>query len=214
MSNPYEGFQDFVGHMPELLQPLLIAVAGAVPYIEGEGSAALGVLAGLNPIVAGVAGASGNILCVILVVLLSSRIREGALSRRARRTAEATALAGGSQTSGSSYGTQSYGTSTAPTSTQLRTVDEHTRELSADADADGSKKSKGRARLRRWIVKFGVPGASLIAPLALPTQLTAATLVASGVNKGWVILWQVIAIVLWTGAVTLVATGVLSFLTS
>jgi hypothetical protein len=81
-----------------------------------------------------------------------------------------------------------------------------------EADATGKPESKGRTRLRRWIVKFGVPGASLIGPLALPTQLTAATLAAMGVNKGWVILWQVIAIVLWTGAVTLVATGVLSFL--
>jgi hypothetical protein len=224
MSNPYEGFQDFVGQMPELLQPLLIAVAGAVPYIEGEGSAALGVIAGLNPIVAGIAGASGNILCVILVVLLSSRIREGALSRKARRTAEASALSGGGSASGGSSahsGSSTFGGTTpgaqasgASTSTQLHTTDEQTRELPADADAAAdSKKSKGRARLRRWIVKFGVPGASLIAPLALPTQLTAATLVASGVNKGWVILWQIVAIVMWTGAVTLVATGVLSVIT-
>jgi hypothetical protein len=230
MSNPYEGFQDFVGQMPELLQPLLIAVAGAVPYIEGEGSAALGVIAGLNPIVAGIAGASGNILCVILVVLLSSRIREGALSRKARRTAEASALSGGGSASGGSStfggssalsGSSTFGGSTpgaqtsgASTSTQLYTTDEQTRQLPADADAAAdSKKSKGRARLRRWIVKFGVPGASLIAPLALPTQLTAATLVASGVNKGWVILWQIVAIVMWTGAVTLVATGVLSVIT-
>ncbi|MBP2215273.1 hypothetical protein H4V95_000464 [Arthrobacter sp. CAN_C5] len=32
-----------------------------------------------------------------------------------------------------------------------------------------------------------------------PTQLTAAFFVASGVRKSWVILWQVVAIILWTG---------------
>jgi len=55
-----------------------------------------------------------------------------------------------------------------------------------------------------------VPGASLLALLALPTTFTAATLVGTRVPKGWVMLWQVIAIVLWTTAVTVIATGVLS----
>jgi hypothetical protein len=215
MSNPYEGFQDFVAQVPDLLQPLFIAVAGAVPYIEGEGSAALGVIAGLNPIVAGLAGATGNIISVILVVLLSSRIREAAVARRARTRSAvpAAAMPAGSSLSGATQPGSTYnGSSTyeSATATQLQTENERTVELPTNTD---TKKSKGRERLGRWILKFGVPGASLIAPLALPTQLTAATLVASGVNKGWVILWQVIAIVLWTGAVTLVATGVLTVIT-
>jgi hypothetical protein len=62
------------------------------------------------------------------------------------------------------------------------------------------------------MVRFGVPGASILAPFALPTQLTAAFFVASGVNKGWVILWQVVAIVLWTGLVAAAALGVVSLL--
>ena len=62
------------------------------------------------------------------------------------------------------------------------------------------------------MVRFGVPGASLIGPLALPTHLTAATLVATGVRRNWVLLWQVVAIVLWTTIITLAATGVLSVL--
>lgn len=59
-------------------------------------------------------------------------------------------------------------------------------------------------------VKFGVLGGSLLAPLALPKMLTEATLVGTRVSKSWVMLWQVIAIVLWTTVVTAVATGVLS----
>jgi hypothetical protein len=56
MSNPVDtliaGFQGLVGQVPDLLQPLIIAAAGAVPFIEGEGSALIGVVGGLHPLVA------------------------------------------------------------------------------------------------------------------------------------------------------------------
>ncbi|TCC06254.1 small multidrug efflux protein [Kribbella soli] len=175
-SNPYEWFQDLVGQVPELVQPFVVALAGAIPYIEGEGSAALGVFAGIHPVVAGISGAVGNIIAVVLVVLLSSRARATALARRSRRPGAAA--------------------------------------LSTDEQAHESeraeKQSNGHKRLRRLLVRFGVPGASLLGPLALPTHLTAATLVATGVSKRWVILWQVIAIVLWAALLTLAATGLVT----
>lgn len=43
-------------------------------------------------------------------------------------------------------------------------------------------------------------------------MLTAAFLVGSGVPKQRVILWQVVAIVLWTSGIALAATGVLALL--
>lgn len=187
MSNPYEGFQELVAEVPTLVQPLIVALAGMVPYIEGEGAAALGVIAGLNPVVAGLAAAAGNIIAVVLVVLLGSRARTAVVSARSRRATPTT-------------------TPSASTTATATTTMTATREV--------EPVSKGRQRLSRWLVRFGVPGASLLAPLALPTMLTAATFVASGVRKEWVILWQVIAIVLWTGAVTLLATGILARLTS
>lgn len=55
---------------------------------------------------------------------------------------------------------------------------------------------RGRQRFATWVVRFGVPGASILGPLAIPTQFTSAMLVASGTPKGWVLLWQGIAIVL------------------
>lgn len=171
MDNPYPWLQDFINQVPDILQPLMVAAVAAIPYIEGEGAAAFGIIAGINPIVAAVAAAAGNILCVIGVVLLGSRIRGGVVARRAAR-----AESGGGD------------------------------------DAKPTHASKGREKLRRWLVRFGVPGASLIAPLALPTMLTAAFFVASGVRKEWVILWQVVAIVLWTGAVAAAATGLLTVL--
>jgi hypothetical protein len=80
---PFTWFQELVGQVPEAVQPLVIALAGAVPFIEGEGSAALGIIGGVHPVVAALAGVVGNLLCVVVVVLLGSRIREALVRRRA-----------------------------------------------------------------------------------------------------------------------------------
>lgn len=171
-NNPYEGLQEFVAQLPEFLQPLLIAALGAIPYVEGEGAAGIGIIVGLNPILAAVAGATGNILCVLAVVTLTSRLRESVVERRVA-----------------------------------------TAEPASDPEpAAPTRGAKGRARLRRWLVRFGVPGASILAPLALPTPLTAAFFVGSGVPKRWVMLWQVVAIVLWTGLIAAAATGLVTLL--
>jgi hypothetical protein len=210
MNNPYEWLQGFIAQVPDILQPLIVALAGAIPYIEGEGAAAFGIIAGINPIVAAVAGATGNILCVVGVVVLGSRIRERVITRRAAETgtAPADARVGASSLVDSSDGTMSRARSAGATAVVLEQV-------ANDADETNvkpTKRAKGQARLRGWMVRFGVPGASILAPLALPTMLTAAFFVASGVPKHWVILWQVVAIVLWTSAVALAATGVLGLL--
>ncbi|MBG6191811.1 hypothetical protein IWX64_002778 [Arthrobacter sp. CAN_A212] len=195
MSTPYEGFQNFIDQLPDIVQPLIVAALGMIPYVEGEGSAALGIIAGINPIVAAVAGAVGNILSVIAVVLVSSRIRQSVVTRRAA-TADAASARG----------------------TTL-TLD-HRRGLPAESTNDGlqddggkpTRRTKGRRRLNDWLHRFGVPGASLLAPLTLPTQLTAAFFVASGVKKSWVILWQIVAIIIWTGLVAAAALGFLNLL--
>ncbi|WP_159619514.1 small multidrug efflux protein [Arthrobacter zhaoguopingii] len=180
MSALSEGLQDFVNQVPEVLQPLGVGLVGMIPYVEGEGSAALGIIAGVNPIVAGIAGAVGNFLSVLVVVLLSSRARQMVVARRA----------GGSGPDGGTVQT-----------------------LEAPGSAPRSaRQAKGQTRLRGWLTRFGVPGASLLAPLALPTQLTAAFFIASGVSKQRVLVWQAIAIILWTAAVAAAATGVLGLL--
>lgn len=174
MSNPYEGFQELAADVPAVVQPVIIAVAAMVPYIEGAGAAAFGVIAGVHPLVAGLAAAVGNIACVVAVVLLSSRARASVVASRDRSRSE--------------------------TPDEARLGPEE-------------RRSKGRLRLERWSVRFGVPGASLLAPLALPTMVTAAVFVASGVRRQWVILWQVVAVVVWTAGVTASATGAVSLLT-
>ncbi|MEV4736587.1 MULTISPECIES: small multidrug efflux protein [unclassified Microbacterium] len=198
MDNPYPWLQDFINQVPEFFQPLMVALVAAIPYIEGEGAAAFGIIAGINPIIAAIAAMGGNVLCVVAVVLLGSRIRGGVVARRAAR---AKARRAESQIS-----SRVSGLAESPAGTGAGSMAE------AEADEQKNHRSRGQAKLRRWLVRFGVPGASLIAPLALPTMLTAAFFVASGVRKEWVILWQVVAIVLWTGAVAAAAAGLLAML--
>ncbi|MEV6868754.1 hypothetical protein AB0M44_48270 [Streptosporangium subroseum] len=169
--NPVEtlvrDFQDLVAQVPDIVQPLIVMLAGAIPFIEAEGASPIGVLGGIHPIVAGIAAASGNFLCVLVVVLLSSRIRTTAVARRTRR---------------------------------IETL------------AEPKSESKGRQRFRRYLVRFGVPGASILGPLAIPTQFTSAMLVASGTPRGWVLLWQAVAIVVWTTVTTTLSWSMLTAL--
>ena len=211
MDNPYEWLQNFIAQVPEILQPLIVALAGAIPYIEGEGAAAFGIIAGIHPVVAATAGATGNIVCVLGVVFLGSRIRERVVSRRGARAEMSEA--------GSSVVAAPLGTSTDGAGSDAKAHDttavgvlEQPAEDEDGTSAKPTRRAKGRARLHRWMVRFGVPGASLLAPLALPTMLTAAFFIGSGVPKRWVVLWQVVAIVLWTSAVAIAATGALALL--
>ena len=166
--NPIEelilNFQNLVAQVPELVQPFIVLLAGAVPFIEGEGAAIIGVVGGIFPITAAIAAAAGNFLSVLIVVLVSSRARTAVLTRRTPHT---TASVGGG----------------AVTTLEAPPVKEE---------------SKGRVRFRKWLDRFGVPGASILGPLAIPTQFTAAILVAGGTSRAWVLLWQGIAIALWT----------------
>jgi len=178
--NLIEGLQDLMSQVPLLVQPLLVALAAAIPFIEGELAAVLGVWAGLNPFVAFLAAAAGNFLSVFVVVVFGVRIREMITTRRAkRRELVPTGAAAGSEL--------------AP-------------------PEEPKPESKGRQRFRRFLVRYGVPGASLLGPLALPTQFTSAMLVAAGVSKSWILLWQAAAIILWTGFATALTVGVLTLL--
>ncbi len=49
--------------------------------MEGEGSAVLGIMAGISSNIAWFAGAVGDVLSVLAVVLLSSHVREGVVAR-------------------------------------------------------------------------------------------------------------------------------------
>jgi len=227
---PFAPLHELMGQVPELAQPLILVLAGAIPFFEGEGAAALGVLSGVNPVVAALAAIAGNVLCVAAVVWLGSWVRSGVVERRRRRGVGGAAAGGSGAVAGEPgagevvagrAGAASGGADAAAgagagagagdgAGVSAAGMPAATRVVSRDGVPESKPGKKGQQRLKRWLVKFGVPGASLLAPLALPTMFTAATLVGTGVSKGWVMLWQVLAIVLWTTVVTVVATGVLS----
>lgn len=167
--NPVEqlvsDFQDLVGQVPELLQPVIVVLAGAIPFIEGEVAALIGVVGGLNPVVAGIGAAAGNFLCVLLVVLLTSRARAAVVNRRAAHVG-----AGSGQV--------------------------------LEESTSDKPESKGRKRFKKWLVRFGVPGVSLLGPFVVPTQFMSAMLVAGGTPRSRVLFWQAVAIVLWTTIAT------------
>lgn len=163
MSNPLTdlvlGFQGLVASVPELVQPLIVAAAGAVPFIEGEGAAAIGIIGGIHPVVAALAGAIGNLLCVAIVVLATSRVRTAVTTRRG---------------------------------------------------ASEKPKTSRHEKFEKAYHRYGTPGVSLLGPLLLPTQFTAAALTSTGVPPVRVIAWQAAAIALWTTGVTAVALGLIS----
>ena len=203
MNTVIEFIQDLASHVPELLQPLIIALAGAVPFVEGEVSAVIGVWAGLNPIVAGLAGAIGNFICVAVIVLLGARARQAVAARRSR-TREAVQVGSGAAVV-DGVGAGAAGVASTSESGETRFLDE--------PPAEEKPESKGRIKFKRFLTRFGVPGASLLGPLAIPTQITSTILVGAGVKTSWILLWQGIAIVCWTTLTTLIAIGALSLLT-
>jgi hypothetical protein len=165
--NLIDTFQDLVARVPELVQPLIVALAGAVPFIEGVGSAAIGVIGGIHPVIAALAGAIGNFACVAILVLLSAGTRRAIVDRRRVAVAAGSAVA-------------------------------------------PEPASPRKEKFQRSLVRYGVPGVSLLGPLLLPTQFTATMLAAAGVTRARILFWQGLAIALWTTAVTLVITGVIS----
>jgi hypothetical protein len=91
--NLIETFQGFVAQVPELLQPLIVALAGAIPFIEGEGAVSIGIIGGIHPVVAAIAAIVGNFLCVAVLVIASSGARTAIVNRN--RSRQAVAAGGG-----------------------------------------------------------------------------------------------------------------------
>ncbi|QNO37335.1 small multidrug efflux protein [Protaetiibacter sp. SSC-01] len=176
--NLIENFQDLMARLPELLQPLVVALAGAVPFIEGEGAAAIGIVGGIHPAIAMTAAAVGNFASVAVIVLLTSRARVAVVTRY-RGRARARVAAGHPSQGGSVQ------------------LDE--------------PRTPRQEKFARAFQRYGLPGVSLLGPLLLPTQFTATMLAGAGVNRTHILVWQAIAIVLWTTVIGAFVGGVLHF---
>ena len=94
--NLIEIFQNWVAQVPDLVQPLIVALAGAIPFIEGEGAASIGIIGGIPPVIAAIAAMVGNFVCVAVLVLASSGARSAIVNRS--RAGEPALAAGGTVT--------------------------------------------------------------------------------------------------------------------
>lgn len=171
-------FQNLVAQVPELLQPVIIALAGAVPFIEGEGAVSIGIVGGVNPLVAAIAAIFGSFACVFVVVQLSASARHAIVTRRRRSLA----VAGGGVVEAD------------------------------DLVPESGRRAARRAKFQRAFDRYGVPGVSLLGPLVLPPAFTAPMLIAVGVEKRRVLVWQAAGIVLWVVLCTVIFTAAVATL--
>ncbi|KZE95404.1 hypothetical protein AVP42_00380 [Agromyces sp. NDB4Y10] len=70
-----EALQDFTSSLPVFLQWFGVMLAAAIPFVESYAGAVIGVLAGLNPVVAIIAAIVGNFVSMVVVVLSAHRVR-------------------------------------------------------------------------------------------------------------------------------------------
>ena len=182
-------FQDLVAQVPDYLQPVIVALAGAVPFVKGEGATTIGIIGGVTPVVAVAAAAIGNFLCVLVLVLLSSGARSAIVNRRrVHANADESVLAWSGARPGAT-----------PDET-ISAMNEHY--------ATSDRKSARMAKFQRALDRYGVPGVSLLGPLLLPTQFTSTMLAAGGVGRARVLFWQAIAIAAWSILFGIVVGGV------
>ncbi|QYM76831.1 hypothetical protein [Leucobacter luti] len=67
--------QEFIASLPEVLQLLGVALAGAIPFVESYLGSALGIVVGVTPVAAVIAATIGNILSMLIVVLAAHGVR-------------------------------------------------------------------------------------------------------------------------------------------
>lgn len=76
--------------------------------------------------------------------------------------------------------------------------------------SDGQRKRREKAK--RLFDKFGVPGVSLLGPLALPSQITAPLMVSFGANRHLVMIWMFVSVVVWGTGFALLGIGFLNLI--
>ena len=67
--------QDFVYHLPGAVQWLGLIAISAIPFVESYFGSAIGVIIGLNPVLAVALAVAGNIVSMLVFVLLADRGR-------------------------------------------------------------------------------------------------------------------------------------------
>lgn len=77
-----DALQNFTESLPPLLQWVGVILASAIPFIESYFGSVIGILAGINPIIAILAAIIGNTLSMIIVVLSAHGVRTSVTKRK------------------------------------------------------------------------------------------------------------------------------------
>ena len=71
----FDALQDFTSSLPPLLQWLGVMLAAAIPFVESYFGSVIGVLAGINPVVAIIAAIIGNVVSMLAFVFSAHGLR-------------------------------------------------------------------------------------------------------------------------------------------
>ncbi|WP_062072517.1 small multi-drug export protein [Demequina sediminicola] len=143
----FANLSDFVAGFESWQQVGALVLVSAIPFVESYLGSFLGVVLGMNPVVAITAAVIGNAICTFLLIFIADRTRRAVLAGR-----------------------------------------------KAKSDDEPSKRNQ---KVAGYLERYGVPGVSLLGPLALPSQFTGPTMVALGASAGRVYLWMGVSIIAW-----------------
>ena len=171
----FDGLSDFIMTLTTWVAGLeswqqlgALVLISAIPFVESYTGSFLGVLVGINPGLAVAAAVVGNTISTFALIALAGGARSAVARGRGRR------------------------------GEQPGTLDESASNgSSANEAAPNSKKARRNAKIAKYFDRFGVPGVSLLGPLALPSQFTAPAMVGLGASKRSVYVWMFISIVAW-----------------
>ena len=70
-----EPLRDFTSSLPEVLQWIGVILASAIPFVESYFGSVIGILAGINPVVAIIAAIVGNVASMLIFVFSAHGVR-------------------------------------------------------------------------------------------------------------------------------------------
>ncbi|WP_350348917.1 hypothetical protein ABIQ69_02970 [Agromyces sp. G08B096] len=162
-----DALQDFTTGFPDWLQWLGVMIVSAIPFVDSELGAVIGVLIGLPTAIAVAVAVIGNIVAMLIFVQTAYSARTKVVAHQRKRALVGAGVAGDD-----------------PAGTSA-------------ASPVPAAESPRREKLRRAFDKYGVAGVSLLGPTILPSQITSAAMVSFGADRKLVIIWESIAITLW-----------------
>ncbi|MGW6171964.1 hypothetical protein ACWF5H_00585 [Arthrobacter sp. NPDC055138] len=80
-----DALQDFTASLPTVLQWVGVVFAAAIPFVESYFGSVIGVLAGINPVIAVAAAIVGNVVSMLVFVLSAHNMRAKVVSGKESR---------------------------------------------------------------------------------------------------------------------------------